>query len=131
MPPELSFLSTGKAYQSTPENAQLSNIFSDLMVDLATKDLEPPSGPSGIKLDDELNKRILERTRRVSKHSSFGNLSMKGKTHEDFLEGWAKLEKVCEKLEGSPSPFDKAKWEELMNDINEILGDIGDADAEK
>ena len=123
MPPKLSFLSVGKAYQSPPENAQLSNIFSDLMVDLATKDLEPPTGLHGIKVDEDLNKSILQRTMRVSKHSSFGILSMKGKTHEDFLVGWAKLE-------GSPSPFDKAKWEELMNDVNEILGDIGDADAE-
>ena len=130
MPPKFIFQTAGKAYKSTPENAQLSNIFSDLMVDLATKDFQPPSDPQAIKADAQLNKSILERSWRVCKHSSFGNLSMKGKTHEEFLVGWAKLEKFCKKLEGLGKQVDKAQWDELMDDIGEILGDIGDADAE-
>lgn len=131
MPPKFLFNPSGKVYESTPENAQLSNIFSDLMVDLATKEFDPPTNPRAIKADAKLNKSILERTWRVGKHSSFGNLSMKGKTHQDFLVGWAKLEKFCKKLEGFGKQPNKAQWDELKNDIGEILGDIGDADAEK
>ena len=131
MPTELNFLAPGNVYKSTPENAQLSNIFSDLMADLATKDFQPPSDAEAIKADAQLNKAILERAWRVSKHSSFGNLSMKDKSHQDFLVGWAKLERFCKKLDDATKECNKAEWDGLMNDIGEILGDIGDADAEE
>ena len=115
--------------KKSPENLQLSNIFEDLIFDLTAKDIVLPTNAQDIIAEDIKIMKILQKTRRVRKHPNFANLAIKGKTHEDFLVGWAKLEAFCDKLEGERKVITEEEWEAENQEILDILEDIGEATA--